>query len=242
VSRVRALLLDYGHTLVDFARPDAELLEAYHRINQRLERELEREVPAAGELIEQVSHRVDQLIGESYRSGSEQEVDIAALYEGVLSSIGLHLSADVVQWVVDEEQYAWFTGLLKGPTVDATLEELRRRGLKLCIVSNAAFPPHTMRWQMEKLDLLHCFHATVFSSEIGIRKPGSAIYEEALRLVDEPAEACLFVGDRMREDVRGPGRLGIASILTHEFRQESPGPGEDVAVIRRLDELLDRVV
>ena len=241
MSRVRAVLLDYGHTLVDFARPDSELLEAYHRVNQRLERELECEVPAATDLIEQVSHRVDHLIGESYRSGSEQEVDIAALYEQTLSAIGLHLSAEMVQWVVDEEQYAWFTGLLKGPTVDATLEELRRRGVKLCIVSNAAFPPHTMRWQMEKLDLLHRFDATVFSSELGIRKPNRAIYEEALRLVAEPADACLFVGDRVREDVRGPGLLGIASVLTHEFRQEAPEPDQAVPVIQRLDALLDRV-
>ena len=71
------MLFDYGHTLVDFARPEAELLDAYHRINRRLEQELEGEVPQAADLLREVSVKVDGQIGESYDSGAEQEVDIA---------------------------------------------------------------------------------------------------------------------------------------------------------------------
>lgn len=241
MSRTRAVLLDYGHTLVDFARPDSELLAAYHRVNVRLRDELECEVPEAAEMIERVSYRVDEVVGESYRSGSEQEVDIAELYDDALKAVGLHLTPETLRWVIDEEQYAWYSGLIKGPTVDATLAALRARGLRLCIVSNAAFPPRTMRWQMEKMGILNLFDATVFSSEIGIRKPNRAIYEEALRLTEVGPGEALFVGDRLREDVRGPGVLGIRSVLTHEFRQEEPEGEAPVAVISSLDQLLQVV-
>jgi len=233
------VLFDYGHTLMDFARPEALLLDAYHRINARLETELEAEVPAAADLLARVSVKVDEEIGDSYRSGGEQEVDIAALYEGALASLGLHLSPETVAWVVDEEQRAWLNGITASPHAHTTLDQLRSRGLRLGIVSNAAFPPHSMLAQLDSLGLSHYFEATVYSSEIGVRKPNRAIYQECLdRLGGAGGGAVYFVGDRLREDVVGPRKLGIRPILTHEFRQEDPGYwGIDVPVVTSLDQL-----
>ena len=91
------MLLDYGHTLVDLVRPESELLNAYHTINQRLEQELEREVPQAAELIQSVSIAVDDAIGDSYRTGAEQEVDIVELGHDVARHLGAgHLVAGAV--------------------------------------------------------------------------------------------------------------------------------------------------
>jgi len=240
VSRPASVVLfDYGHTLMDFARPDHLLLDAYHRINQRLEQELERQVPAAAELLVQVSERVDEEIGDSYRSGGEEEVDIAALYAAALVALGIELQPESVAWVVDEEQRAWLNGITASPHAHATLDHLRGRGLRLGIVSNAAFPPHSMLAQLESLGLKQYFEATVYSSEIGVRKPNRAIYEECLkRLGGSGGGAVYFVGDRLREDVVGPRKLGIEPVLTHEFRQEDPERwGIDVPVINSLDEL-----
>jgi FMN phosphatase YigB (HAD superfamily) len=51
---------------------------------------------------------------------------------------------------------------------------------------------------------------------------------------------CLFVGDRLIEDVYGSQQLGMRAILTHEFRQEIPdGTVQPDAIIRGLDQLLD---
>ena len=238
-----AVLFDYGHTLMDFARPENLLLDAYHAINLRLEAELERAVPAAAELLEQVSLRVDDEIGDSYRSGGEQEVDIVQLYDGALAGLGLKLKPETVAWVVDEEQRAWLNGITASPHAHATLEALRSRGLRLGIVSNAAFPPHSMRAQLASLDLAQYFDATVYSSEIGLRKPNRAIYQECLnRLGGGGGGAVYFVGDRLREDVVGPRKLGLEPILTHEFRQEEPSRwGIEVPVITSLDQLLPLV-
>jgi HAD superfamily hydrolase (TIGR01549 family) len=241
---VTTVLFDYGHTLMDFSRPEELLLEAYHRINLRLERELEAEVPAASELLVSVSQRVDDEIARSYMGGAEQEVDISLLYEEALSALGIHLSPETVQWVVEHEQDAWLNGIAASRHAIPVLEELRNRGLRLGIVSNAAFPPQSMRNQLESLDLAPYFQATVYSSEIGVRKPNHAIYEECVtRLGGPDGGRVVFIGDRLREDVMGPRKLGFDAVLTHEFRQEHPERwGISVPVIASLDQLPPLIV
>jgi putative hydrolase of the HAD superfamily len=237
-ASLKGVLFDYGHTLIDYDRPEKELLNAYHRINERLAAELEREVPQAADLFHNVSVRVDEIIGASYQEGSEQEVDIAALYSDALHAIGLEPMPETLDWVIYEEQRAWIPGLIASPHAAPVLEGLKTRGLRLAIVSNAAYPPESMREQLRHFGLFEYFDATVYSSEIGIRKPNAAIYAAALTQMDVPAGNAIFVGDRLREDIRGPRSVGIDSILTHEFRQEEPEQDLVVDVIKNLEELI----
>lgn len=238
----RAVLLDYGHTLVDLVRPESHLLDAYHQINLRLEAELEREVPQAAELIQGVSIAVDDAIGDSYKTGSEREVDITSLYRDALAGLGIQLQPGTLDWVMEQEQVAWFNGVVPSPHVEQVLDALRSRGLRICIVSNAAYHPEAMRAQLRHLRLVDYFDATVYSSEIGVRKPNREIYDEALRLVGVQPEDAIFVGDRLREDVKGPRTAGIDALLTHEFRQEEPGWwGIKVRVLSSLGELPDAI-
>src|SRR5207302_4907804 len=197
----RAVFLDYGHTLMDFERPEPQLLEAYHRINARLRDELEVEVPEAAALVESVSKGVDAAVEESYRAGSEQEVDIAAVYREVLGGVGLQLAPELLDWVMAEEQRAWYGAIRVSPDAGATLEELKRRGLRLCLVSNAAYAPANLREQLRHAALFEYFDGTVYSSELGVRKPNPAIYEAALSRVGVDPAGVVFVGDRVREDV-----------------------------------------
>jgi putative hydrolase of the HAD superfamily len=231
------VLFDYGHTLVDLQRPETHLLAAYHEINRRLEAELEREVPEASELLVSVSEKVDTMIGDSYRTGSEQEVDIAELYREALAKIGIVCPPETLAWVMGQEQTAWFNGVLPSPYVRPVLEELRAAGVRLGIVSNAAYSPQSMRDQLHFLGLFDFFEATIYSSEVGVRKPNAAIYSEALRLTAAEPARTLFIGDRVREDVHGPRECGIAAVMTHEFRQEKPWPGLEVETLPDLSAL-----
>jgi putative hydrolase of the HAD superfamily len=231
------VLFDYGHTLVDLQRPETQLLEAYHEINVRLEAELERDVPQAAELLVSVSEQVDKMIGLSYYQGSEQEVDIAELYGDALDKIGITCPPDTLNWVMDQEQAAWCNGVLPSPHARPVLETLKNAGVTLAIVSNAAYSPQSMRDQLHFLELFDFFDATIYSSEVGVRKPNAAIYEEALRQTAAPRARTLFIGDRVREDIRGPRSCGITAVMTHEFRQEQPGPELEVEVLADLSSL-----
>ena len=80
---------------------------------------------------------------------------------------------------------------------------------------------------------------SVFSSEVGIRKPHPAIFERALEALEvEPAHA-LFVGDRLYEDVRGAGELGMTTVQALWFRaDEHPEGGEpDYQAFTQMDVL-----
>lgn len=121
----------------------------------------------------------------------------------------------------------------------AVFDALRGRGLRVGFVSNTLTAPDVMRRRLTEFDLLHHAEVAVFSVEHRVRKPNPEIYRVALRaLAIEPGEV-IFVGDRVREDVRGPQSLGMRSVLTHEFRQEDPADSAPLAVVRHLDEVRD---
>ena len=83
------------------------------------------------------------------------------------------------------------------------LNFLKRRGLKLGLVSNLASP---FKEPVGRLGLEALFDAFAFSCDEGHTKPDPEIYRRALaRLGVEPSEA-LFVGDSVPNDVRRPQR------------------------------------
>jgi putative hydrolase of the HAD superfamily len=234
---LEAVLLDYGHTLIYFdERPHSTLLGAYEKINRLLADTLEREVPAAQVMIEKVSQAVDAEIQRDYAAGREEEVEIAAIYDAALRGIGLELEPTVIDRVMELEQEGWLNSVHVGPDVVSTLEELQRQGLRLGLVSNAAYLPRLMKAQLAALGLAKYFTGVTFSSEIGVRKPHPAIYHDGLARVGAAPSRTVFVGDRVREDVQGPKSLGMRAVLTREWRQEDD-PGVADFVITRFGEL-----
>jgi putative hydrolase of the HAD superfamily len=234
---LEAVLFDYGHTLIYFdERPHSMLLDAYEKINRMLADTLKREIPAAQVLIEKVSRAVDDEIQRDYAAGRPEEVEIAVIYDAALRGLGLELAPDLIERVMELEQEGWLNSVHAGPDVVSTLEALRGLGLRLGIVSNAAYRPRLMKQQLAALGLATYFDAVTFSSEVGVRKPHPAIYADALRKLGADPSRTLFVGDRVREDVQGPQAMGMRAVLTREWRQEDD-PGVADFVIDRLGEL-----
>jgi putative hydrolase of the HAD superfamily len=234
---LEVVLFDYGHTLIYFDdRPHSTLVDAYEKVNQLLAATLKREVPAAHVLIEKVSRRVDDEIQRDYAAGRPEEVEIATVYDTALRALGLELEPQLIERVMELEQVGWLQSVHVGPDVITTLQALRDRGLRLGIVSNAAYLPRLMNQQLAALGLAAYFDAVTFSSEVGVRKPHRAIYEDALKKLGAEPSRTVFVGDRVREDVQGPKALGMRAVLTREWRQEDD-PGVADFVIQRLGEL-----
>jgi len=237
IEPVKAVLFDYGHTLITFERPETALLHAYEQVNRLLTERLAQEVPNARELLLGVSHAVDDEIARHDASDRLEELEIATIYDGCLRSLGLELDPQLIEHVMEVEQRAWLNGVHVGPDVVSTLERIRGSGLRIGLVSNVAFRPHLMRAQIEHLDLMRYFDGLSFSSEVGFRKPHPAIFADALRKVAVTAEAALFVGDRIKEDIRGARSAGMRTVLLQEWRQEDDGQEIADFTIRRLREL-----
>jgi putative hydrolase of the HAD superfamily len=234
---VRAVLFDFGHTLVDFHRTQEALHAAYEHIRARIEAVAYMEVPELLDLVERVAGGVDGLVSQSYEEGRMEEVDQAELFREALSGIGFDLPDDVIEHIIALDHSAYSNSITVKPEVLATLDRLRAAGYRMGLVSNISLRPNLMRADLERMGLSKFLDVAVFSSEVGVRKPDPRIFHEALDRVDaEPGET-VFVGDRLYDDVSGAQAVGMRGILTRQYRQEDDPDFAPDAVIEHLSEL-----
>jgi putative hydrolase of the HAD superfamily len=123
------------------------------------------------------------------------------------------------------------------PGAREVLSGLRAQGKRLAVISN--WDSRLMRL-MDQLDIRGYFEFILASAVFGSSKPGSRIFEEALRRMAVSPHDAIHVGDSLDDDVRGARRAGIGAVLIdrhhrfqhHELAQES------CHLIRDLSELM----
>ena len=93
------------------------------------------------------------------------------------------------------------------------LEELTCEGIRLCIISDAAF---TDIKNFDKSPLSKYFNKKIFSCEIGYAKPDSMIYEKAKEVMGNPKK-CIFVGDGGHDELYGARKAGMKTIKVNWF-------------------------
>jgi putative hydrolase of the HAD superfamily len=90
-----------------------------------------------------------------------------------------------------------------------TLEELKRRGLEVGLISVCSGDVEDV-W--DETALAPHFDDVVLSCAVGLRKPDPAIYRLSCdRLGVEPGE-CLFVGDGANDELAGAERFGMKAV------------------------------
>jgi HAD superfamily hydrolase (TIGR01549 family) len=234
---VRAVLFDYGHTLVDFRRTEEALLAAYEQIRGRIEAAGYMEMPEILDLIERVAGGIDQVVAASYEERRLEELDIVQVFTEALEAIGFTLPRDVVEHIVAIDHSAFSNSLEVKAETHATLKELAAAGYRMGLVSNVTLLPHLMREDLEALGLAEYLQATTFSSEVGVRKPDPRIFRVVLEQLDVPPQDAVFVGDRLMDDVSGARSVGMRAVQTREFRAEEDLDVVPDAVIDALPEL-----
>lgn len=220
MASLRAVAFDYGDTLGDLRVAEQKLLETYVDIRRMLEEQAHRELPEAPDLIQNVTVWVMGQVGASYARQELEELDVLELFEQALSALGLKVPRELVQQIHELEYRAVVSTRTVPPENLQALAELKSRGLKLGLVSNAHFLPALLLEDFERLGLVEYMDAIVTSSQLGLRKPHPAIFERLLAELDVSPGEAIFVGDKVREDVVGPKELGMRAVLTHQFRQE----------------------
>jgi HAD superfamily hydrolase (TIGR01549 family) len=233
---LRAVLFDYGHTLVDFHRTEEALLLAYQEIKGRIEAAGYLEMPEILDLIERAVGDVERIVGASYAERRMEELDLVAIFTEALQAVGFTLPQDVIEHIVAIDHSAFSNSLSVKPETITALERLAGEGYRMGLVSNVTLLPHLMRADLESLGLARFFDRTTFSSETGVRKPDPRIFQAVLVPMGVDPREAAFVGDRLLDDVAGAQSLGMRAVQTLEFRQEEDEVRPD-AVIRSLPEL-----
>ena len=228
-----AVLFDWGDTLMQFAYDEA-LVEAGHRAGLgTLDRD---ELPEVERVAAHFRERYEPFF---WTPGTVEELEYPGLVRQLLGDFGIEVSDEELTRFLEAEHEAWDPARQLAAHTHALLEALRARGLKLGLVSNAFDPGWLLHRDLEQMGLAERLDFSVFSSEVGKRKPHPAIFERALEALDVTPEESVFVGDRLYEDVRGAGELGMTTVQALWFRaDEHPDGGvPDFEAFTQMDVL-----
>ena len=146
---------------------------------------------------------------------------------------GASLSPEQVQRLAALDCQMW--GRVN-PVMVEWVRLLRPRGLKTAILSNMSrcvseYFRRTAEW-------VKLFDHLCFSAELGMGKPGAAIYHACLKALNVPASQALFVDDR-EVNVGAARALGMNAILFRSVEDLQPhlevyGLAESLAAARQV--------
>ena len=148
--------------------------------------------------------------------------------------------------VTDEHALAyrafWEHATWTDPDARPLLEALRTDGLRIGVLSNTVWPRSWHEEIFARDGILELLDAGVYTSEIAWTKPHERAFAAARRAVgvSDPSR-CVFVGDRLFDDIWGARNAGMRTIwLPHSdipADQIGHSIGEPDAVIDRLGDV-----
>jgi len=218
---LKAILFDLGDTLFDFEPVDTRRVsEQAARSTHEFLAGLGHKLPPLRRYFRRQYWAVRRAYIWSRLRG--REFNAMDVLRRQCAAMGLNLDEPTLR----ELAWRWYeplTGLCRvADDVAPTLEELRRCGLKLAIVSNTFIPGFVLDRHMEMHDLLRFFPVRVYSSEVGYRKPHPRIFHTALDALGVSAAESAFIGDLVRADIVGARRVGMLAVLRHrETRRQN---------------------
>jgi len=190
--------------------------------------------------LEELAHllaEVDDQLWARCRSGDCESTRFA----DVLAACGLEDHPDLLAAHLGE----WEPATRLDPDVPAVLGGLRRRGIRVGVLSNTIWPRAQHEAWFSRDGVLELIDAAVYSSEIERTKPHPDAFLAAAAAVGAEPERVLFVGDRPFEDIHGAAQVGMRTALvpftTIGDHERGPVQGEADAVLDRLLDVLDLV-
>ena len=162
---------------------------------------------------------------------------------GTLDEVCRRANVTLTADALTEYRRQWEKHSLIDPAAPAVLDGLKKRGLKVGVLSNTIWSRDHHEEIFERDGVLDLLDGAIYSSEIPWTKPHPEAFKAAMHAVgmDDP-RTCVFVGDRLFDDVWGAQQVGIRAIhVPHsDIPQRQLGHTEGVpdAVIHSLDELL----
>jgi putative hydrolase of the HAD superfamily len=131
------------------------------------------------------------------------------------------------------------------PEILVTIDYLRRRGIRLGVVSNC-FAEDVAAWS--RSPLASRFDCTVFSFEVGLAKPDPEIYREATHRLQVDVSHTWYIGDGGRDELSGAEQAGLRPFKAMWFLRRWPHFREDgssianVATVGEIVSLVERSI
>lgn len=227
-TKIEAVLFDWGGTLATWH--DIDLFAVWRSVT---------------ELIDDA--RADELAARLVEA--ERSIWLRSRDEHLSSTLEeVCLLADVVMTpaALAEYERQWHPHTELEPDAVQTLRDLRTRGLKVGVLSNTIWSRRRHEEIFARDGVLELLDGAVYTSEIAHTKPHPEAFLAAMNAVGETEPAsCLFVGDRLFDDVWGAQNVGMrAAHIPHSaipLEQIGHTEGAPDATVHRLAELPDLI-
>jgi putative hydrolase of the HAD superfamily len=118
-----------------------------------------------------------------------------------------------------------------------TVSEIKRRGYRLGVVSNAE---GRVEQDLDSAGYRGLFETVVDSHVVGVEKPDPRIFHLALAKMKAVAETAVYVGDVPSVDIAGARSAGLAAILLDRHELYTDVDERRLSSIRDLPALLDQ--
>lgn len=229
---IRAVFFDAGFTLL---KPVPDVADTY----------LEHARAVAGP-VDEAAFRAR--LAEVWANGRHMRTNDHVTSDAIERTAWHHLTAEVAAafpalrdahgaWL--ESLFAHFDDGAHWRVMDGAsqlLGELRRRGMKLVVVSNWHSTLHDI---LAHRDLTRHFDHVLTSAELGRRKPHPALFERALELADVRPDEALHIGDSLIEDVAAADSLGIRAVWFNPKGRDAPDDITGIGHLREIQALCD---
>lgn len=226
-GRIETVLLDAGGVLLDLDYAYLRRLIVARRHEVSEEELARKEALARGEIHRQVANggRVSEawrdyfhiILGKVGVPGSEQPAIIDAL------------------WEAHQRFGLWTVAIDGGPE---TVAELKRRGYRIGVVSNAE---GRVEQDLEAAGYAGMLETVVDSHVVGVEKPDPQIFRIALERMKVPADTAVFVGDVPSVDIAGARAAGLMPVLLDRHALYADLDERRIGSIRELPALLDEL-
>jgi len=160
----------------------------------------------------------DLLFNGTYDRLCGREKDEFKIIRSMVDKIKPDISDTMVHEAVKIRKERFGQALINIPKESVeTLENLKKRGKKLGLVSNADVMEIAL-WK--KSPIAHLFDSTLISCFVGYAKPDAEIYEMSMRdLSVQPGEA-VFIGDGGSDELVGAKKVGLTTVMITGIIQE----------------------
>jgi HAD superfamily hydrolase (TIGR01509 family) len=225
VKDVRAVLFDYGNTLVEFS----------HRQIDALDRALlaflrERFGPVEESALRDARDRDRRA---PYLSSEYRENDLTTMSAALVRELYGREARDGEIGAIIEFRRRSFVEMITLESSPESREVLSRLAGErpLALVSN--YPDgDAIRESLDHVGLAHYFSSIVVSGDLGRVKPHSAPFERALEELGCRPDEVVHVGDNWLADIQGAKRLGMAAVWMSRWEAPEgfrPDPGDHAA-------------
>lgn len=230
VPAIKAVFFDFGDTLWHF--PDATY-PTEERIHQEITLRYKKFLSEQEILVPDSIDRLSQEIHSQWRAsevradaGEFQSPDYLAIVHSVFEVEGIELSDSQVAtlWELSNAGTS-FLGCRLFEDVFDTLNWLREGGIQIGAITNRAHGGSSFLEELRDKGILQYFDVVVSSDQVGVRKPHSVIFQQALTELGVKPENAMHVGDRLQADIEGARHAGLTAVWMRRARpteEEAP--------------------